>query len=184
MNRVDAVSWTTGLLRRVFETGLHEPSSSGPRATPGMSHDDENPGWVPDPSAVRDAWKELRQHPALMWVPPMWRSHVDSDAAVEVMRRHAVSAIERNLVIEVETQDDGSLLVRLATGPLRDRIVDGGIDPVAPAGGVDAKLDVFGSSFEDAVVKLYEAVESHYGSGERADARRAGGSVTPLQSRA
>lgn len=124
---------------------------------------------LPDAHTVDHAWSELRRHPALVWVPPMWRTRIDSRAAFDVMCRHAVSAIDRNLVIDVEAQGDGTLVVRLATGPLKDRPVDGGIDSVAPAGGIDSKLDVRGSSFEDAVVRLYEAVQSHYDHGPEAE---------------
>lgn len=56
------------------------------------------------------SWALLRDHPALMWVPPLWRH--DPDGPV-------YRAIERNLLVEVVDDATGTSLVRLATGPLR-----------------------------------------------------------------
>lgn len=164
MSSLDPRRLASGLIRRLLK-GRSLPSwtRSSDIATARADNDVLPSTQLPEARAVYHAWSELRRHPALVWIPPMWRSRVDDPAAFDVMRRRSVSAVDRNLVIDVEVQDDGSLMVRLATGPLMDRPVDGGIDPVAPAGGIDAKLDVQGSSFEEAVVKLYEAVQSHYG---------------------
>lgn len=117
----------------------------------------------PTAAAVQDAWRELRDHPDLVWVPPMWRGFSDNDSARGVMERRALSAVEHNLVIRLEQQPDGQLHVRIATGPLRDRPVDGGVDPLAPVRELDPKLEVAGRSFEEAIVMLRDAVRSHYG---------------------
>lgn len=99
------------------------------------------------------AWAVLREHPALMWTPPIWRH----DPQGPVYR-----AIERNLLVEV-VADGGTSLVRLATGPLRDRVVGDDVDPVAPVAERDSRLDVRAASFEDAVRVLAERVLDCYG---------------------
>lgn len=112
---------------------------------------------------VAVAWGELRAHPELVWIPPLWRAADDDERAREVARRHGVSALEQNLLIDIVVSG-GRSVFRLATGPLHDRLAPGGgIDPVAPVGELEAKLDVLGATFEEAVLRLHEAVIAVYG---------------------
>lgn len=136
-----------------------------PFAVPPTQPSDDVANWshVRSPSEVEvaQAWRELLEHPALQWVPPMWRGNPSTGAT----RIHAVRAIERNLVVEIS--DVGSrFAVSLCTGPLVDRRLPDGVDPVTPAGAVDPALTVTGATFEQAVVKLRDAVVHSYGSGE------------------
>lgn len=108
----------------------------------------------PPPHDVADAWAVLRDHPALMWVPPLWRGAPDGPV---------YRAVERNLLVEVVGEADGHSAVRLATGPLRDRVVGDGVDPVAPVAERDGRLDVRAATFEDAVRVLAERVLLWYG---------------------
>ncbi len=113
---------------------------------------------------ISQAWEELRTHPSLMWIPPMWRPVDDTAATQQIVQRRAISAVETNLIVEMRVSNEGHLVVRLATGTLTDRPVSGGIDPVVPAGSVDPNLDVSAPTFEDAVIALRDAVVKHYGS--------------------
>lgn len=113
--------------------------------------------------AAEAAWRELREHPFLLWVPPVWRAQTEGVAAAEVMRRKAISAIDRNLLIELGHQEDGVPWVRLATGPLQDRPTADGVDPTTAAGSVDPKLDVIAPNFATAVIELRNALIRNYG---------------------
>lgn len=127
--------------------------------------DTEAAGMVSGPAStleVEQAWKELKDHPHLLWVPPLWRALEDNQRTREVMRNHAVSAIECNLVIDVGRDENGQLRIRLATGPLHDRATAEGLDPTGAAGSVDPKLDVVAATFPDAVVKLRNALVENY----------------------
>jgi hypothetical protein len=115
---------------------------------------------------VRDAWLELKEHPALTWVPPLWRPDEPTPAALEAARRHRVSALQQNLRVDV-VPSTGGLRVRLATGPLTDRKTASGVDPLRPAA-VGADLVVEGSTFEDAVLALRDAVRTRYPASETA----------------
>jgi hypothetical protein len=106
------------------------------------------------PSDLAGAWAVLREHPALMWTPPLWRGN----PAGPVFR-----AVERNLLVEVVETGDGRGAVRLSTGPLRDRVIGDGVDPVAPVAERDVRLDVRAATFEDAVKALAERVVGLYG---------------------
>lgn len=124
---------------------------------------------------VRDAWLELKDHPALTWVPPLWRPDEATPAATEAARRHRVSALQQNLRVDV-VPSSGGHRVRLVTGPLADRHTPTGVDPLHPAA-VGADLVVEGSTFEEAVLALRDAVRERYpvlgmtGEPSRADCR-------------
>jgi hypothetical protein len=111
------------------------------------------------PEAFADAWTEIRQHPALQWVPPIWRSASENQAS----RKYAINAIDRNLVIDVVNADNGSAQVRLTTGPLVDREVGDGVDATTPAATFDPRLDVQAETFEAAVLRLRDALVANYG---------------------
>lgn len=100
-----------------------------------------------------EAWALLRTHPALTWRPPLWRAAKDGPV---------YRAIERNLLVEL-IGDGGQPLVRLATGPLRDRRVGSTVDPVAPVAERDRRLDVRAATFEEAVRSLAARVVECYG---------------------
>ncbi len=99
------------------------------------------------------AWQELREHPHLLWIPPVWRVHLDSDEAAAVAKRRAISAIDRNLTVDLGHDDRGEPWVRLATGALQDRPTSDGVDPTIATGSVDPKLDVKAPTFPEAVVR-------------------------------
>lgn len=109
------------------------------------------------------AWAVLHEHPALMWIPPLWRTEHQSADNDIFLSRHAVRAIERNLVIDVQPAAGGGCTVRLATGPLHDRQLGDGVDPVAPAATHDSRLDVSAATFESALCALAERVTDVYG---------------------
>jgi hypothetical protein len=111
---------------------------------------------------VYRAWNELRAHPLLLWVPPAWRATSDGVDEQAVMRRHAVPAIEQNLLVDVVPGPEGTALVRLATGPLRDRQTALCVDPIGAVGGLDPKLDVTAGSFGEAVIQLRNALFGAY----------------------
>jgi hypothetical protein len=115
------------------------------------------------PRGLVDAWMLLYEHPALSWTPPMLRR--DSGAASEtgIVARYVVRAIERNLLVNVRAGADGRYLVALSTGPLVDREIGDGIDPVAPAAARDDRLDVEADTFEDALCELARRVVEIYG---------------------
>jgi hypothetical protein len=115
--------------------------------------------WAPDDGEVAAAWAELREHPALSWVPPMWRSMSPTTDP----ERHAVSALERNLLVEVVPGHGKGLQVRLKTGPLTDRRVGDGVDPTTPSVSYDPALTVLAPTFEIAVIELRNAVLNAYG---------------------
>lgn len=116
---------------------------------------------------VRQAWLELKEHPALTWVPPLWRPDDDSPAALEAARRHRISALQRNLRVDVVPSEVG-VRVRLVTGPLTDRRTPLGIDPLQPAV-VSSDLIAEGHTFEDAVLALRDAVRTRYPVREASD---------------
>jgi len=118
----------------------------------------EEASW-PAPPDFLQAWSWLRDHPALMWVPPLWRSSSSEPVGGE---RHAVRAIERSLTVSVESGHGGPV-VRLATGPLEDRTVGDGVDPLVPAAVYDERLVVQAGSFEEAVIALALRVGRVYG---------------------
>jgi hypothetical protein len=110
-----------------------------------------------------DAWTLLYEHPALSWIPPMLRNASEAGSDSGVVSRHAVRAIERNLLVNVRTSADGRCLVALSTGPLVDRELADGVDPVAPAAAHDNRLDVEADTFEDALCALARRVVEVYG---------------------
>lgn len=122
-----------------------------------------------DARSAEEAWQDLREHPFLLWVPPVWRAQTEGAEAVAVMRRKAVSAIDRNLLIELGHHADGVPWVRLATGPLHDRPTPEGVDPTTAAGSVDPKLDVTAPNFSTAVIELRNALIRNYGDGTASD---------------
>jgi hypothetical protein len=106
------------------------------------------------------AWKWLLDHPALVWVPPLWRT---TSAHAIGGTRHTVRAVERNLTVTVE-MGPGGPLIQLITGPLEDRTSrDGSVDPLIPAAVRDERLIVQAGSFEEAVVALAATVAQVYG---------------------
>lgn len=109
------------------------------------------------------AWSDLQSHPALQWTPPLWRADSDKWADMHVTGNHAEHAIERNLKIELIAQPNGVMLVRLITGPLRDKPTPSGIDPLTPVAELNPRLAVCAATFEDAVVELRDAVVDEYG---------------------
>jgi hypothetical protein len=111
-------------------------------------------------AAVSAAWQELRSHPALLWTPPMWRS---PDGRKDMVGGHALSAIDRNLKVDLLKGPDGALRVRLLTGPLEDRWVRDGVDPLTPSATMDPRLEVVAPTFEAAVLSLRDAVVDEYG---------------------
>lgn len=108
---------------------------------------------------VAAAWLELREHPALRWVPPMWRSASPGTAP----DRHTLSAVEKNLMVEIVTDSGCEVQVRLATGPLVDRHVGDGVDPMTPAISLHPELTVSAPTFEQAIIGLRDAVVRVYG---------------------
>lgn len=108
---------------------------------------------------VAAAWLELREHPALRWVPPMWRSASPSTGP----DRHTLSAVEKNLMVEIVNDSGCAIQVRLATGPLVDRRVGDGVDPLTPAISVHPELIVSAPTFEQAIIGLRDAVVHVYG---------------------
>lgn len=118
----------------------------------------------PGPAAVADAWARLCEHPALTWVPPAWRpaGPVPADAA-GAMSHAVVRAAERNLLVRVETAGGAGVVVRLGIGPLTDREVGDGVDPVHPLACHDRRLDVVAATFEDALCALAVRVEQVLG---------------------
>ena len=113
-------------------------------------------------ASVVEAWKLLCEHHALNWTPPMWRRELGGGDQRRAAR-HAVRAVERNLLVQVECDEQGRSVVRLSTGPLRDRELGDGIDPVAPAAERDRRLDVEGPTFEVALCALAARVVEFYG---------------------
>jgi len=105
------------------------------------------------------AWTELLAHPELSWVPPMWRSMSPTTQTSP----HAVSAVERNLKVDIVHGPKGRTEVRLMTGPLHDRRVGDGVDPTTPVVSVDPALTVTAPTFEKAVLELRNAVVAEYG---------------------
>lgn len=119
----------------------------------------------PGPPAVLHAWALLRRHPALMWVPPLWRAGAPGPAAGDT---HAVRAIDRNLILAVAAGPHGRCTYRLGTGPLRDRELGDGVDPTAPAPTHDPRLDVEAATFDQALCALADRVLTYYGPVETA----------------
>jgi hypothetical protein len=108
------------------------------------------------------AWALLYEHPALMWIPPLWRAAEDA-VTPEMLTRHAVRAVERNLLVNVRSGGEARCVVRLSTGPLEDRALGDGVDPVSPSARRDERLDVEASTFEDALCALARRVVEVYG---------------------
>jgi hypothetical protein len=117
---------------------------------------------------VAAAWLELREHPALRWVPPMWRSGSPSAA----LDRHTLSAVEKNLMVEIVNDSGRAIRVRLATGPLVDRHVGDGVDPLTPAISVHPELTACAPTFEQAIIQLRDAVVHVYGPSDVSDPLR------------
>ncbi|MEV5000499.1 hypothetical protein [Nocardioides sp. LML1-1-1.1] len=107
---------------------------------------------------VADAWNDLHAHPALQWVPPMWRTARPTTAPSQ----HAIHAIEVNLVVAVESANS-AVKVRLATGPLHDKVLSDGVDPVTPTIHTDPNLCVSAATFEEALVELRDVLIHNYG---------------------
>ncbi|MCW2572398.1 MAG: hypothetical protein JWO88_2456 [Frankiales bacterium] len=109
-----------------------------------------------DTARVQQAWLELKEHPALNWVPPLWRPDDDSPQAQAAARRHRISALQRNLRIDMVERVDG-VRVRLVTAPLTDLSTPDGVDPLQPA---MAQPDLVGEAptFEEALLALRDAV--------------------------
>jgi hypothetical protein len=147
---LERVRGLTGLITAVL-TERHDPNQAAASVQPVSSED------------AQAAWQQLREHPHLLWIPPVWRTRLDSAEAAAVARRQAVSAIERNLTIDMGHDDRGEPWVRLATGALQDRPTSHGVDPTIAAGSVDPKLDVKAPSFPEAVVRLRDALIENYG---------------------
>lgn len=110
------------------------------------------------------AWEDLRNHPSLMWVPPMWRTTDESGPELsEAERRYAVRAIDRNLTVHIVSDNPAHGCIELAVGPLVDRRIGGRVDPTTPVGKQDPSLRVRATSFEAAVIELRDAVVDAYG---------------------
>ena len=125
-----------------------------------MNHQDPLTG-----NQLAQAWHDLRHHPALIWVPPMWRLDTEESAASSAAGRHAVSAVDRNLTIDICPCDHG-VEVRLGTGPLIDRALGNGtVDPTTPAAVLDPRLTSSAPTFEQALVHLRDVVVRRYGTG-------------------
>ena len=149
---LERVRVLTGQLATLLTDRRDGPDASAPASVGSVN--------VKDAEA---AWQQLREHPHLLWVPPVWRSQVDSDQAVAVARRRAVSAIDRNLTVDIGHDDYGEPWVRLATGALQDRPTSQGVDPTIATGTVDPKLDVKAPTFPEAVIRLRDALVANYG---------------------
>jgi len=111
---------------------------------------------------VAEAWEELRYRPELTWIPPLWRAESANLQARTIERRHMVSALDRNLKIDVMSHN-GAVCIRIATGPLEDRQTSAGADPLAPSAILHPDLDVTATSFEQAVLALRDAARRIYG---------------------
>lgn len=112
---------------------------------------------------VADAWAVLYEHPALTWTPPLWRLTDDHGASRSALTRHEVRAIERNLLVQVLPDEGGRCVIRLSTGPLEDRPLGDGVDPLAPSARRDERLDVQAATFEIALCALARRVLDVYG---------------------
>lgn len=133
----------------------------------------ERAGHVPSPSVVADAWELLAGHQALTWVPPAYRS-----PGVPAGRAVVVHSVEQNLLVRVEP-GDGHVRVRLGTGPLTDRVLPDGVDPLVPVGVHDGRLDVEADTFEDALCALAVRVVQVYGPPDAGPAGPRPGVVRP-----
>jgi hypothetical protein len=111
---------------------------------------------------MAEAWEELRTRPELTWVPPLWRAESKDHQAHTIERRHAISALDRNLKVDVTHREHG-ICIRIATGPLEDRQTPTGADPIAPSAILHPGLDVTATSFEQAVIALRDAARRVYG---------------------
>jgi hypothetical protein len=128
------------------------------------------------PRGLADAWALLSAHPALTWVPPLWRDATEMDTGWA--REQAVSAVERNLLVHIGVDGRG-VMVRLGTGPLVDRNLGDGVDPVNPAARHDRRLDVEAPTFEDAVCALADRVVQILGPPDRPRSAAPGGTADP-----
>jgi len=117
------------------------------------------------------AWNYLAGHPALNWVPPFWRQQL-----LLATESRSVRAIERNLSITMRKVGDKGLIC-LGTGPLRDLVRGDHVDPLTPLMVQDPRLQVEAETFEEAIIRLADAVSALYpGSpGEAGDAHEGGG---------
>ncbi len=114
-----------------------------------------------------EAWRALRSHPALVWTPPVWRTSAANDPDG---RQHALHAIDHNLSVDVRCDPRGRVTVVLSVGPLRDRWVEDGVDPVRPEAVLDERVTVEGATFEDALLRLRSSVDKRFGTGLKAQA--------------
>lgn len=112
---------------------------------------------------VQRAWCDLQSHPALLWTPPLWRTDPHNWSSATPTVTHSERAIERNLKVELITQPNGMMQVRLMTGPLKDKPTPSGIDPLTPVAELNPRLVVIAATFEDAVLELRDAVVGEYG---------------------
>lgn len=121
----------------------------------GQSHENEK---------LAAAWRLLREHPALQWTPPLWRDTGPTPTARDLLRKHAWRSVERNFVVDVGVSaTECRTWVRVTTGPLQDRPVGDGVDPLVPAAVHDPRLDVMAATFEQAVIVLAHRVLDVYG---------------------
>jgi len=111
-----------------------------------------------------EAWRALRCHPALMWTPPVWRVGVAQDPD---SLRHALSALDHNLSVDVRCDVRGRVAVVLSVGPLRDRWLDDGVDPVRPEAALDERVTVEAPTFEEALLRLRSSVDKQFGNGSK-----------------
>jgi hypothetical protein len=110
---------------------------------------------------LASAWKLLYSHPALAWTPPLLRGAAGSASVSPTSP--VVRAIERNLLVNINRDSEGICYVMLSTGPLEDRLLGDGVDPVAPTARRDERLDVRAPTFEAAVCELAARVVDVYG---------------------
>lgn len=110
---------------------------------------------------LASAWQLLYSHPALAWTPPLLRGA--TGAASASTTSPVVRAIERNLLVNINRDSEGICYVMLSTGPLEDRLLGDGVDPVTPTARRDERLDVRAPTFEAAVCELAARVLDVYG---------------------
>lgn len=141
---------------------------------PTRHRNDQEPAPGEPVAEVVRAWQDLREHPALVWVPPVWRTAGLPD---DTRTTHMWRAIDKNLVVKV-IPDKRGMAVRLATGPLLDKELNGRVDPTNPASTIDPTLDVTAESFGQAVLALRDAVIAKYGPAQNGTDLVEGGSLS------
>lgn len=105
------------------------------------------------PAVFVSAWHDLAEHPALLWVPPVWRSeNFRPQCLSPVEMRHAVRAVDRNLIVHV--RGEATPYVELIVAPLADRVIGDRVDPTTPVVANEPRLSARATSFEDAVIAL------------------------------